>query len=146
MITEYHTNDVILPLTGNVAQDQSMFAIRLAEPEAMIVMNRGPLQGKDLNEMVDNQIAKIKRALPSMVLKQKHSIEVGQDKHPAIEIESEYVQYDERFHQWQVILPLPQKNDVVVITYTKQRAFGDDDRLRWITLQAQLRIRNDQSN
>ena len=143
--TQYFINEATLTLPGAVVQDSTVNIIRLAKPEAALIISRGAMnEGDEVGPLIDQQLEKLSSQVKELHYTGRQSIRLGPDDDiEGFEVKNQFIRGNERVHQYQAAFVLPGTRIMMALTYAKSTPFTEDDKAQWVFIKKQLVLRQD---
>ncbi len=141
---QYFINEATLTLPGAVVQDTTINIIRLAGPEAALIISRGAMsEGDELGSLIDQQLEKLSSQVKELHYTNRYSVRLGPDEVEGFEVKNQFIRGNERVHQYQAAFVLPGTRIMMALTYAKSAPFTQEDDEQWGCIKKQLVIRQD---
>lgn len=143
----YFINEATLTLPGAVVQDSTINIIRLARPEAALIISRGTMnEGEELGSLMDQQLEKLNSQVKELHYTTRYPVSLGPEEVEAFEVQNRFIRGNERVHQYQAAFVLPGTRIMMALTYARSAPFTKEDDVQWATIKKQLVIRKDISS
>ncbi|UFH49087.1 DcrB-related protein [Pseudomonas sp. KNUC1026] len=132
-MTLYRLNELALDLPGEDYQDSSLNVLRFAALGTSLIISRSPLPADStLQATFLEQLNKLKSQVQGFQATEPQAVSI--DGVAALEVRSQFSQGGNRVWQYQAALVVPQRTQLLALSYVKNQPMGDAEAAHWAQL------------
>lgn len=139
---QYHLNEGSFSLPASDWLDNSMNVLRDDANGISVIVSRGPVpDGSDFEKEFHRQWDSMREQMTHLQQSEFLRVSVGAGQQTrAVEVTSQFERNGQALYQHQLAVQVPQKNTLMVFTFSALRPFTDEDAIRWDALKNTLAL------